>query len=498
MASLEADRAAINKRPDRMVLGSAYAEYITYDEAMDAWRTRFSRLARLDYLRDSISSDHINYLQAKIDPEDTLGVTSMIDRPQTKLRRINEYMDNMRESLKTYQDTIPVLRERLTGLEKRARGLGGPRVILPPPDTTTRTPPTDSSSIRTDGDTTGESLDDLLREFADDAEADTATQQTKTVGQEILVDIQTEFDRMEIEFEQCYADFSARLLSLAGISVSEICKNSELAASFSCAEWAYNNCTDAHARAHATLHAAESKTDWRSMGMESEILEADVSAINPMDQITIILLNTKIAAISGDVIAMRDELASAAPGCDADDLLDSDQEPTDWTDDGSDDNRGRGSDDTRPGDDGGSTDPGQQRFEIMGSAKRPTNDTRASCAGGTMTVDVGSVTFPGTVRPNDNITISVPLTWSVTGPGVKDHDILIAVSFLGQDMVEERVGSASGSQNFQFHFSGREANYSMLAQSIMVTVGGGVQCDNDLSDGVGVQIYQTYLLEGQP
>lgn len=552
MAALERDRRDILREPDRMGLNPAYEAYTTYEERMEAWRNRDERIVILNRVRDSISNAHIDRLQAMIDPNDTLGISSMLDRPRERLNDINARIAENEARLERARGWAAERDATMSEYERRATGEGGPRVSLPLPDTAAlrraRTPTRaaagdqDSAAVAgtagaRDGDSTAGgaraeggsatseggsdsggaggqeggsddddlSLDDLLAELGADEEADTSSgPRTVLVNEELLADLQGQFDAAADELEQCSGDFIARIRTMAGVPGEEICADGQLAAAFSCAEFAYSRCADVYARAHDLLRSRDPGFDWEEMQMESDLNEG--GRVSSMDQITIVLINTKYDNIAGRVEEMRSQLAANAPGCSPDDLVrsgtmaggGSDGGTGDGGSDGGGGGSGGGSGGGGSGGDSGGGTGGREGedyyFVKLWEPQVQSNGSTASCQGATLKIERRGMNFPDEIHPERDYTVWIDLSWTCSQSGyVEDVSVSTSIMFLDPANVQLKdYTTVSGSGKVGAQFSTLDVDFSREGGVITIAYGGTIDCEESSGSTGGTVITQAY------
>ena len=186
------------------------------------------------------------------------------------------------------------------------------------------------------------------------------------------------------------------------------------------------------------------------------------------------------------------ELKAKGEGCDAEDLLDRGNrtaEPGQDPETGVDAGAGAGTG-------GGPIDDGALRFQKTGSVFSQ-EDLNATCDGGTLEVEVTSgPEFPDQVTPDGTYTMEITITWSASGSGIEDFDLVATVLFLGVFRSSEHVASSTGSQTFTWTFSGSELDFGQPAGVIMVQIAGGILCAGNSSGDVSASYSQAYLRYG--
>lgn len=337
------------------------------------------------------------------------------------------------------------------------------------------------------------SVEELLEDFG--KEGDGETRPRLTTGKELLVGIQREFDDAHAEFEQCHHDALARLGSLAAEPAEVICSDASLAAAYACLEVQLDRCLELHRKAHGILAQASPGTRWQDMGMNSDVIPEATCGINPMDQITIILLNTKYQAAMNEVTDVRTQLQAAAPGCDPADLADAGRRPTSPGDRGASDTGGERDSDGQ----GDGADRGGVRFEKMGAPTLPNgNSASDNCQGGRISVSVTTPSFPDIIRPDQTYTLDIKVTWTVTGSNVEDVSFRGVLWFMGAGVTEsEEITSRNGSRTLHYTVDSRSLDFGERANTITVIFGGGITCEGTSSANVSVSVVQAYARHGE-
>ncbi|MBI5867339.1 MAG: hypothetical protein HZB43_03485 [candidate division Zixibacteria bacterium] len=336
------------------------------------------------------------------------------------------------------------------------------------------------------------SVEELLEDFG--KEGDGETRPRLTTGKELLVGIQREFDKAHAEFERCRHDADGRLRSLASEPADVICADVSLAAAYACLESQFDRCAELHREAHGTLTQASPGTRWQDMDMNSDVIPEATCGINPMDQITIILLNTKYQAAKNDRAETRTQLQSVAPGCDPEDLADAGSRPSNSNERGRSDPGGEGN---SGGQSGGAVGDGV-RFEKMGAPALPNGSSATDrCQGGGVSISVTTPDFPDVIRPDQTYTLDVKVTWTVTGSNVEDIAFRGMLWFMGAGAMEsEELTSRNGSRTLHYTVDSRALDFGERANTITVIFGGRITCEGDSSADVGVSVVQAYARQG--
>jgi hypothetical protein len=78
-----------------------------------------------------------------------------------------------------------------------------------------------------------------------------------------------------------------------------------------------------------------------------------------------------------------------------------------------------------------------------------------------------------------------------------DDVSLVAVCWFmdGQDTSEE-ITSWSGSRTFRFTFDQSDVDFNKMAGAIVLSVSGGILCENGSSDAASISISQPYIRQG--
>jgi hypothetical protein len=108
----------------------------------------------------------------------------------------------------------------------------------------------------------------------------------------------------------------------------------------------------------------------------------------------------------------------------------------------------------------------------------------------------GEISFPRVIDRNGSYIVRVPMRWSVVGSRVEDQGFLVGVNIFGLMRESPEVETRSGSRTFEFRFSGSEVDFGLAANTIVVTVAGGLMCDGGSSDGASASIAQPYYRKG--
>ena len=342
----------------------------------------------------------------------------------------------------------------------------------------------------------GASVKELLEDFGKEDDGDGAddTRVKLTTGKELLVGIQREFDDAFKGLEQCRHDFDGRLRSLASEPPDVICADPQLAAASACFEDNLDRCLDLYGDAHSMLAQASPGGQWRDMNMDSDIIPETESGVNPMDQITIILINTKYQTAMNAKAETRTQLQALAPGCDPADLSDA-GERAEVPDDIDTSDSGNGG---ATGGNGGEGEEGSAHFKKMGAPVLPNgNAADASCQCGDVSLSMTTPNFPDVIRPDQMYTLSVNVTWTVTGDEVEDVALVAVLWFMGADPMEsEEISARSGSRTFQYTVDSRSLDFGVQANSITAIFGGAIMCPGGSSVDASVTAVQAYIRHG--
>jgi len=289
---------------------------------------------------------------------------------------------------------------------------------------------------------------------------------------------------------------------MAGMPGEAICADGQLAAAYSCAEYAYSRCHDVYARAHDLLRSTEPNFDWEEMQMESELSEG--GRVSPMDQITIVLINTKFDNVAGRVEEMRSQLAANAPGCSEDDLLRSGTMAGGGEDGGTGDGGSGGTGDgggsgggTGGRDDGGGTGAREGEgyyFVKLWEPQVQSNGSTASCQGATLKIEQKALKFPDELHPDRNYTVWIDLRWTCSQSGyVEDVSVTASIMFLDPANVQlKEYTTVSGSGKVGAEFSTLGVDFSREGGVITIAYGGTIDCEESSGSTGGTVITQAY------
>ncbi|HSG98744.1 MAG TPA: hypothetical protein VLB27_01755, partial [candidate division Zixibacteria bacterium] len=499
--------------------------------------------------RALVQSEFVDKIRKMTDPDPkSVEGTSMLNRPNAKLDEIGEWQDYHRGIITETRAEIAGLIAEREQLERRAAGTGGPPPVIPEPQPTPQPTPTEQPAtgtatgseggdtdsataggrpvhpggwVRRDTDTSGGttggsggagdggsggSIGDMLREFGGDEEGGGSGGGTVTVGEELLVDIQGQFDNAFAELEQCRHEFDGRMNALMGLEPAEICADPVLASAYSCIQSNFDRCSDLYGEAHSQLTAASRGRRWDKMGMESDVMSEDESGINPMDQITIILINTKYQSASGALGQSRERLFANAPGCDPEDLTGG-SGTTAGGDDGSGTGgggtggggtgNGGGSTGGTGGTDGGGTGEEGYYFAKLAGPQYHSGGTEAHCGGGSLKItQSGEPDFPDEIHPGDNITVRLPVSWTASS-GVEEVKVVISIFFMDPANIQQKEYRAlRGNSQGVYQFSANNVDFSREGGVITIVYGGSVDCEEESAETGGTIYTQAYQRVG--